>query len=432
MKRHITRTAMAGAAALAIASGGLLGLSGTAVAAEVVVPDTCKLPPLAGGQDVTNDQKIELVMPTGAVKPGNVATVGVKMGPTGQKAPAKLNNDFTFSMTFEVGGGGGTTKEVKLEGGGKLVAESGGDVALPQFDGKITIPADLKSDITLKPKEWTTVVKILGDQVTVCKPTGTAPDLGTLKISEDGGGDPPAGAPNGKDVTVDYTCDIYLGSDKFGDPLPLKSTIKVIVPSAAKPNEKVAVQAKFKDDILGTAPSITPANGVEATVTPTLTIDTTGGDKKPFNVALPAKKVSIKPGDQIKAAGPLTGEFTVGAAGDYTFSPGAFNLGLEIPGEQVIKVDLKCKATKTDVSATLKAKGDGGTSSGNVTQTPTGNVGSDGGSTTTNGGATGDLAHTGASGGGMTAFAMAAGTAVLGAIALMLFVPYRRRIRNQV
>ncbi|MFI1384976.1 hypothetical protein [Embleya sp. NPDC020886] len=431
MKRQITRTAMAGAAALAIASGGMLGLSGTAVAAEVVVPDTCKLPILAGGKDVTNDQKIELVMPTTAIKPGNVATVGVKMGPTGQKAPAKLNNDFTFSMTFEVGGGGGTTKEVKLEGGGKLVAEKDGDVALPQFDGKIAIPADLKSDITLKPKEWTTTVKIAGSQVTVCKPTGTAPELGTLKISEDGGGDPPAGAPNGKDVSVDYTCDIFLGAEKFGDPLPLKTTIKVIVPSVAKPNEKVAVQAKFKDDILGTAPSITPPEGVEATVVPTLTIDTTGGDKKPFDVTLAAKKVSIKPGDQIKAAGPLAGEFTVGAAGDYGFTPGAFNLGLEIPGEQVVKVNLKCKADKTAVSATLKAKGDGGTTGG-VTQTPTGNVGSDGGSTTSTGGATGDLAHTGASGGGMTAFAMAAGTAVLGAIALMLFVPYRRRIRNQV
>ncbi|MYW03653.1 hypothetical protein [Streptomyces sp. SID3343] len=442
MKHQTMRIAMAGTASLAIASGGLFALAGPATAAAVSVPAKCVTPI---DPNMTSTQTIDITMPTGPIKPGKVATVKVEMGPTGVDAPVDLDNPFEFTMVMEASGG--TTQEMTMTGSGTMKAAAGSAVKLPVFEGKIKIPADAKGEIKLKPKSWNTTVDmgVIGKQPTDCTPTGEAPVLGSITASADGGGDDPAaepGDPNGKDVTVDYACDIMLNGKKFGDPLALKPTVKVVLPGQAKPNTKVAVQAEFKDNVVGEAPDkLTPPAGIDANVTPKLTIDTTGGDKKSFDVTLPAKKINIKPKQQITVDGPLVGEFTTGAAGDYSFSPGALVIGLDL-GEK-LKVDLTCKATTTGVSATLKAAGEPGpgTPTQTLTQTPSGAATSTGTSSGTSNGSAGgttgnnnpgDLAHTGAQGDSMTAFAMAAGTAVLGAIGLMLFVPYRRRMRSQV
>lgn len=299
------------------------------------------------------------------------------------------------------------------------------------------MPSNATGDIELTP---TKLVLNAGGLDVPCTVNG-APKLGKLPV--DAGATPPPtttpptteppgtqGPPNGKEVTIEYKCKTVVE----GFPIEIPDTTPtyaatITVASTAKKGDKLDISAKFKDNVVGQAPASLPMDNIELTFTPTFKVDVEeGSNKKSIDLTAPAKTITVNKGDALILDGPVTGKFDVWGGGDFTFKPGELKVATSAKvGTLNAKSTTTCSVTKTTVSATLKATGDQGTPPANsetpsqtLSQTPTGNNNP------------GDLANTGAEGDGMTAFAMAAGTAVLGAIALMLFVPYRRRMRNQI
>ncbi|MET7300813.1 hypothetical protein [Embleya sp. NPDC005575] len=437
MSKAKTRLATAAIGGMLVAGGtGMVAFAPAAHAADPVkVNMTCKIPYPPGAPDVTDDFNITLEMPTTKTAPGGEATVKVKMGATPVKGPETLKDPVPFNATFDAKASGGSTQDLKIVGEpGKVQVTKGEPITLPDFDAKIKVPADATGDIDITPTKL--LLKAVVD--VPCAVNGT-PKLGKILVDKNATAPPtttpptdePPGPPNGREVNVKYACKTFESPVTIPDTTPTFG-ITVKVASTAKKGDNLDISASFKDNVVGSVPAGIPAAHIK--YTPKLTIDVVQGDnKRTVDVVGAAKEADPQPGDPLKVDGPLTGKFSVWGGGDFSFSPGALRIDTHAKfGALEIDTYTDCKVTSTDVSATLKAKGDAGSPPPpSLTQSPSGSANSNGGTTTT-GGATGDLAHTGASGGGMTAFAMAAGTAVLGAIALMLFVPYRRRIRNQV
>ncbi|MFI6983938.1 hypothetical protein ACIBSV_35705 [Embleya sp. NPDC050154] len=458
MSKAKTRLATAAIGGMLVAGGtGMVVLAPAAQAADSVkVNMTCQIPYPPGSPDVTADFNIAMEVPTGKTAPGGEATVKMTMGATPVNGPVSLPDPVDFTATFDAKASGGSTQTTKIVGeSGKIQVTEGQPITLPPFNAKIKVPSDATGDIDITPTKL--VLNAAGAIDVPCTVNGT-PKLGTIKV--DAGGTPPPsspppssrpptsqpptsqpptteppgtqGPPNGKEVNVDYACKTKV--EDFPVNIPDTTAtygVTITVPSTAKKGDKVDISAKFKDNLVGKAPAGLPGSNIDLKFIPTFTIDVEeGSNKRSLDLTGPEKALKVNSGDPLTLDGPITGKFDVWGGGDFSFKPGQLKISTNASlGTIKARSTTTCTVTNTSVSATLKASGDQGTPPPTLTQSPTGNVGSNGGSS---GGTTGDLANTGASGGGMTAFAMAAGTAVLGAIALMLFVPYRRRIRNQV
>lgn len=228
--------------------------------------------------------------------------------------------------------------------------------------------------------------------------------------------------PNGKLVSIQYSC---LTADS---PLPeakgpFEATRKVLItlPSAADPNEKVDVSATFENDVVGDMPNI-PLTGVKLHIEPEIDVKITDDAGNNGLLTLKADAppdFDLVTGQPMKA-GPFKGSFTVPGGGVFSFTPGELRITTTAVGQTTHTV---CTVKNTpEVSATLTAVGD----RGQLPQTTGGT------STGTSAGATGgDLAKTGSGGSSINAFALAAGTAVLAAVGVLLLVPYRRRLRTR-
>lgn len=235
------------------------------------------------------------------------------------------------------------------------------------------------------------------------------------------GDDPVIKDPNGKPVEIKYSCltaDSPIESAKG----PFESTreVTILLPSAGNPNEEVDVSLRFKDDVIGDMPNI-PITGVKLKITPSIDVkitdDAGGTGKMTLNAATPPE-FDLVPGQPMKA-GPFTGKFKIPGGGTFSFIPDQLRINTEAIGSTTHTV---CTVKNSPaVSATLKAEG------------PRGQLPSTTGGTTTgsaNAGATsGDLAKTGSGGSTINAFALAAGTAVLAAVGVLLMVGNRRRVR---
>ncbi|MGA4540233.1 hypothetical protein ACPA54_09575 [Uniformispora flossi] len=232
----------------------------------------------------------------------------------------------------------------------------------------------------------------------------------------------PVKDPNGKLVAVQYSCltaDSPIESAKG----PFEATRKVLItlPSSADPNEKVDVSATFENDVVGDMPNI-PVQ-VKLHITPEIDVKVTDDAGNTGALTLKADSppdFDLVPGQPMKA-GPFKGSFTVPGGGVFSFAPGELRIATVAMGATTHTV---CTLKNTpEVSATLTAVGD----RGELPQTSTGGT-STGSSSSTTGG---DLAKTGSGGSAINAFALAAGTAVLAAVGVLLLVPYRRRLRTR-
>ncbi|MGC0419134.1 hypothetical protein [Embleya sp. AB8] len=444
MSKAKTRLAMTAIGGMLIAGGGgmfVFAPSAQAASTAVDVNMTCKFTGLTL-PDATMDLSFKLELPA-KVAPGQDAVIKVDMGKT-VNSPVDLGAGMKFSVVMDASAAGASTGATKITGeDGKLPAlVTGQPIILPPFNAKVPVPANAANgnlDLTLTHLTLTAGVNV------ECTPNAS-PKFATINVDKSAPttsaspststppSDDPPGPPNGKEVNVDYACKTKV--EDFPVEIPDSTAtygVTITVPSTAKKGDNLDISAKFKDNLVGKAPSSLPGENIDLAFVPTFAINVEqGSTKQPLVLTGPEKAIKVNANDPLTLDGPITGKFSVWGGGDFSFSPGDLKISTTATlGTLKAKSTTTCTVTKTAVSATLKAKGDAGTPPPTLTQSPTGNVGSNGGSSTT-GGTTGDLAHTGASGGGMTAFAMAAGTAVLGAIALMLFVPYRRRIRNQV
>jgi len=467
-KTRLTGAAVGGL--LVVGGTGMVMLAPSASAATQTakINMTCAVPPDFGGE-TTADFDFSIEVPEKTPR-GGTAALKITMGATPIKIGYDVDiPDLKFQVGFEGTASGGATGAVTIAGEGPIPPiKKDVPITLPQYDATVVVPAGATDDVVVDISKMTITAvidpipctvngpgKLLTIPVDVgatASPSPTATSSSTASASPSATAStskPPAtqGPPNGKEVDVEYKC-VTTGS-----PIPIPETtptysIKIIVPSTATKGDKVAISAKYKDDVIGTTPDIPNLPSVTLRYTPSLDITVKQGETK-STVTVVGKEMETKPakGSKLYADGPLTGEFTVWGGGDFEFSPGEMRQVSSPPSLPNVKTSTICSVTKTVVSATLKAEGDKGTPDPTLTQTPSGsadtkgNTGGDtdgdsdgdtSGDTTSKGGTSGGLAETGSSGGGLTAFAMAAGTAVLAAIALMLFVPYRRRMRGQV
>jgi hypothetical protein len=460
MSNTKARLATAAVGGMLLAGGtGMIALAPAAHAADPVkIKMACVVPPGVGLEDFTDFFNFTVEVPTKKVAPGGVATLSIDMGATPVMNPLDLPEptDFDFSVAMEAATSGGSTEKVNLAGApGKITLSKLHDpIVLPKFEAKFTVPADATGDIAVLPSKLVLTAAMTD---TTCTPE-TSTELAKIPVDKDGkpptspppSSKPPttppatssasstpsasstrtngpAGPPNGKEVAAEYTCKTVVEGFpvKIPDTTPTYN-VTVTVPSTAGKGDSLDISAKFKDNLVGKAPSSLPMDNISLTFTPTFKVDVEqGSNKKSVDLTAPSKTVTVNKGDDLILDGPVTGKFDVWGGGDYSFKPGELKIATVAKvGGLNAKSTTTCSINKTTVSATLVAEGDKGAPPAETTTSVTQSVEAPANP--------GDLASTGAEGDGMTAFAMAAGTAVLGAIALMLFVPYRRRMRNQV
>ncbi|NUP33177.1 MAG: hypothetical protein HOU01_15860 [Streptomycetaceae bacterium] len=232
--------------------------------------------------------------------------------------------------------------------------------------------------------------------------------------------------PNGKDVSVPYLCKTTVE----GIQIPVKDmnsnpTIKIVLPGSGDKDQKVDVSAEFKDKIISDIPDVAGdmQKGMHGNLSPQLTVDVKDdrGNKGTIQLGSSPIDVDMTPGGKM-TGGPLTGSFTIPGGGTFSFTPGTLVLTITVPFNGAnIKATATCTPTAAvDVSATLTAAGEPGP--------PPGEQSTGGSSSAATGG---DLAKTGSGGSSINAFALAAGTAVLAAVGVLLLVPYRRRLRTR-
>ncbi|MGR6997958.1 hypothetical protein ACU686_07405 [Yinghuangia aomiensis] len=188
----------------AVTLAGTAGLVALAPTASAAVSYHIKCPVgIPGIPDADGSQDITFTMPSGKVKPGQTATIGVTMGPS----PIALNMgplDVDVSVAFDLKAGGGSSADVALQGesGKKLTITPNQPLQVPAFNATMTVLADATGDITLTPKKFT--ITAMGSINIVCTPDGDIPSLGTLPV--DAAGPSVAVTPGtqepGKDITL--------------------------------------------------------------------------------------------------------------------------------------------------------------------------------------------------------------------------------------
>jgi hypothetical protein len=225
-------------------------------------------------------------------------------------------------------------------------------------------------------------------------------------------------------------------------------TVNVSAPTTIKPGESADVVAKFKDGAVLTLP---PSSAARTYKSASLTFAVTGGPSvTQLVLAGPEGSTSIS-SNTIQEPGNLTATLPIPEAGwrsltlaKLTLSLGgqdAQTLGLVCTPESPVPVSLTVKAVAdtptptasqspspatTVLTQTVQAGLPGDTST-SPSATDTSSITTGGGTSTTGG----NLAHTGSGGDGLKALAMLAGTALLGAIAVLLTTPARRRNRAE-
>lgn len=426
MTRRHRPLAAVGALALAAAGLTVFGSGPAAAADPVTVHASCDIL----GKPATVDQQFTVTPPTTAAAPGSTVKLQVHLGPS-VPSPADFPGTVPFTFAMDTTASGGATGDAPLTGGSGTVGglTKGSPVTIPDFTLNYAVPANATGDVTLTPQSFT--VHAVAD--IKCTASG-APALTTVKVDPNAkptGSPTPTGTPTSIPdpmdpvaVDVNYTCKtVVQGIDiKIPDTTPTFN-IKIGVQKTANPGDKVNVTADVTGGTLGNAPSIVPA-GTQVTSSPTLTILVDDGNKGKSSFALtaPPSTQTVNPGDALKV-GQFTGTFTVWGGGLFSFQPGdeVTNTNSNSSGLSTTSTTT-CTMSKTGVSAQLKAVGSAGTPPPSTSLTQTINAGAGTGGTTGGG-----LAHTGSSGGGVSALAMLAGTLVLLSGGVLLFLPNVRR-----
>ncbi|MCF2534024.1 hypothetical protein [Yinghuangia soli] len=252
-------------------------------------------------------------------------------------------------------------------------------------------------------------------------------------------------ADTSKDVSAALLC-VGVGGEA-GQTQALTFDLKLTAPETIEPGGSADISATFKNGVVANASS-----GAAATYQGTrLTFAVTGGSQVgTLQLESPTGNVPIEADKKIREAGALTGKLPVDKAGSWSITLRSLSVQLadasggllrldcapDKLGEPVLTVKAADKAaavpttgTPSPATTVLEQNVNAGVKQDATTTTATTTTATTttGGSSTTTGGG---LAPTGGDKAGVTAVAMLAGTATLGAIAVLITNPVVRRRRE--
>lgn len=252
-----------------------------------------------------------------------------------------------------------------------------------------------------------------------------------------GGAGTASAADQTKTVTVALTCKAVGGTAPDAD---VSVGITVKTPETILPGAKADVAVTVKDGAVPAAPAELGATKYTGTKLTFAVADGTAGEE--LAVATPTRDTALGSGGTITENGALTGQLGIAAAGSRSLSVKSIEVSFADASGKALGVACTPK-TATGSLATIRAVA-AVPNPGTTVLTQTVKAGANGTSTTSSTSATtasssttsagtsgtaGELAHTGSQGTGLQAFAMLAGTALLGAIAVLITLPARRRRR---
>ncbi|MEU0028068.1 hypothetical protein [Streptomyces sp. NPDC006335] len=430
MRRRVTpaggpgRAAAAGAALVLAGAGVVLGLAaGPAQAAEVSFATRCVPPAGVGLDPVDGTTKVEITAPATA-KVGDEIDVVWKFTQAASKNPDIIDLPAnSVQPTGTLKAAGAQSADIAMTGPRENPAiPKGGAMVLSDMTGTLKLTA--AGRLTLTPGPYT--VNAMGTN-TVCTPTGTVPEAGTIDVAQGDGTSTPTPTPDptdsatpdptgtasstpsptkssdggqtdftGKAVAIPYTCQSPLGEKKA------TSEIQI---NAKKDGGSYGITVQFKN-----SPMDSPADIPADSVKPSMEVTLGGADTGSVHVEGPTNPTPIKSGDPI-AIPDMTGTYKPGATGESTLSPGVLTI-------KALGTTTTCKPDRTEASLTLTTEEQEGGASGG---TSTSGGSSSGGSTS------GGLAATGADDhAALKALGLVAGTAVLLGAAVFTFMPGRR------
>lgn len=251
-------------------------------------------------------------------------------------------------------------------------------------------------------------------------------------------------------VVLDCTWQAATGGSPYGSKFPASPELTLSVgEAAARIGAKADLKATAKDGRLLVIPAGAKAHNLAYTGT-TVTADVEGGSGANASVTLTTSGDGAAVGaDGVVPVGALTGKFDLPAAGSFTAVLKSVKLTFLDKGDGDKVLTLNCAPASTagrwptvtassgstpptgpqTLQQSVIASGNGTpTSAKPSTATPT-TTPTTAAPTTTSPGSTGGLAPTGSGGSKVLAFALVAGSLLLGSLAVILALPNRRRSR---